>query len=137
MAAEYFEAQRFYFVIPQGAHFHLEWPAFIDAATGEPFDFTADGGWVGRMDVRDAGGALIATFRSDGSGDGTITFREDGVVVADLPAVKTATLAPTQTYGGAGNSSKVYADLELVDPTTSEPWRFFSGHGKITQEVTQ
>lgn len=137
MTAAYFQAAQFYFEIAQGSHFHLEWPPFMDAETGEPFDFVADGAWVGRMDVRDGSGNLVATFRSNGGGDGTIAFDSAGVVSADLPAAKTAALTPTQQYARPGLPSKVYADLELVDPTTNEPWRFFRGHGKITQEVTQ
>ena len=44
----------FRFEITQGAHFHLELPPFLDAETGNPFNFTTDpeGTWTARLRSR-------------------------------------------------------------------------------------
>lgn len=123
-----FQPLAFYFDIPQGTHFHLEFPHFIDADTGERFDFTADteGTWTARMEVRTKDGSPVAAFATSGE-NGVITLGSDGVVQLDLNAAYTVNLS---------EPGVLLADLELTDPADDEPWRFYTGRGRITREVT-
>lgn len=129
-----FTPQQFYFSIQQGAHFHLEFSAFVDAATGEPFDFTAEA-WVAKMDVKTKDGSPVCSFATSGE-NGTITLRSDGTVGVDLRSQYTSALTPTVDYQSNAGPSPVYADLVLIDPTDSEPWVWFTGKGQIRKQVT-
>lgn len=135
MTATYFEPPVFHFTIPQGQHFHIEFPAFLDATTGEAFDFTADpeGDWSARMDLCNESGSVLTTFASDGSEDGSITLGSDGVVACDLNDEYTAALPAPSTYV---STTLARADLVLTDPTDGEDWLWFKGRGKITKKVT-
>jgi hypothetical protein len=127
----------FGFVIPQGQHFHLEFPPFVDTDTGEVFDFTDDpaGEWTARMDVRPANseGPVAVFATSDESG--LIELGSDGVVRLDMEATITDALTPTTEFGG-GSHGPLYADLVLIDPADGEPWLWFKGTGQITKKVT-
>lgn len=129
-----FTPAQFYFQIQQGQHFHLEFPPFVDVATGEAFDFTAEA-WVGRLDVKSQGGAVVVSFASSGE-DGVVTFGSDGSVALDLNASFTAALTPTSDFNSSPNSSPLYGDLVLTDPVDDEPWVWYVGKGQIRKQVT-
>lgn len=132
--ADTYRPALFSFFIPQGQHFHLEFPPFLDATTGVPFDFTADPGWIGRVDVVEQDGTAVVSFATSGE-DGLVTLDSQGVPSLDLAAAFTAALEPTTEYGGAAKGP-YYGDLVLTDPTDSEPWLWFKGTGHVTREVT-
>jgi hypothetical protein len=139
MPPTHYTTNQFFFEIPQGGHFSLVFPTYLDVNTGLPFDFVGDteGTWIGRMQIRDKAGTLLATLHSDPGTDpdGTITFDDDGHVTAELPSAFTTALTPTSPYAGTVNGT-VYADLEVIDPADNEVYRDFTGAGSITQEVT-
>lgn len=135
-ASDYYQPPVFYFVIPQGQHFHLELPAFLDADTGEPFDFTADplGTWAGRMDVITRSGSTVVSFATSGE-DGVISLGSDGVVSLDMADEYTANLSATKSIvGNAG--AMLYGDVVLTDPADGEDWLHFKGKGHVTERVT-
>jgi len=116
-----------YLTIDLGGHFIFTWPPFVDQ-TGEPIDFTADGTWIHRLEVRDTfGGNLLTRFHSNGTWDGTIFGSADGHLTAELTAAKTALLTPIP---------RAVFDLKTVDPLTGKTWRMAEGFVRIKPEST-
>ena len=131
-----YEPGEFVFVIPQGQHFHLEFPPFLDAVTGERFNFPDDpeGAWDGRMDVRNASGEVLISFATSGE-DGTVTLDEYGVASVDLLATYTGALDETTGLPGIGGLV-LAGDLVLTDPIDGQPRLWFKGRGKVTRRIT-
>lgn len=128
---------RFSFDIPQGAHFHLEFPPMADPETSLPFDFANDpeGNWTARMEIRTADGDLAAAFATSGE-DGVITLDTEGVIALDMTEEFTAALTATYDPKSYSGQRSLFADLELVDPADGTTWRWFTGKGRITKEIT-
>lgn len=132
-----FQPFTFYFEIPQASHFRLQFPPFMDAATGLPFDFPGDsaGAWTGRMDVRTVDGAVVASFATSGA-TGTMALSSQGIVSVEMTAANTATLTETTDFTGTAVGGQLVADLQLTDPADGEPWRWGNGRGRIRKQVT-
>lgn len=133
-----FQPRSFEFEIQQGAHFHLEFPPFLDVATGDPFDFTAEA-WGARMDVlartTDGGSETVCSFAVTGE-NGKVTLRADGTVAFDLADEYTTALDPTTAVQWSSAKTAVYGDLVLTDPVDGEHWAWFRGIGSIRKQVT-
>lgn len=128
-----FRPPEFRFSIPQGQHFHLEFPLFVDTATGELYDFTAGGGCTADLDLVKADGTVLTSFATAGA-DGVITLDAAGGVALDLTATFTDALEPTKEYAGASHGP-VFGDLVITD-LDGKPWLMAKGAGDITRKVT-
>lgn len=126
-----YRPHRFYFVIPQGQAFHLEFPPFVDTTTGELYDFVA-AGCTARMDVITAEGAAVTAFATSGE-DGVITLTAYGEVQLDLADTLTDALTPTTEYAGASHGP-VFGDLVITQDGV--PYLMAKGTGEITRKVT-
>lgn len=115
-----------------GSHFTASWNC--EDVDGVPFDFIFNPGWVARMEVRDATDLLVTRFHSDPAKNGalpdfwpgTFSFDAIGNVTADLTSANTVGLP-----AGVHNF-----DLELLDPSDSEPRVHVRGRFRIDPEVT-
>lgn len=132
----------FRFEITQGGNFHLEFPPFLDATTGQPFSFTADpeGTWTARLELRpvdDPDADPVAVFStSPGAGEGTIELDGFGVMSLDMNDVDTLALTATQEYTAASHGALV-GDVVLVDPVDGSPWVWFRGFGQVARQITE
>lgn len=128
-------------IVRRGAGWHWE-NQWIDTNTGEPFDFTTATLTL-TSTLRDPSGAVLAVLNNLGTGDGTLSGDDFGVLSWDLPMAVVDTLPITRTYRTTSDRrvaswrdrGLIVFDLQ-VDDGVNDPWTFFDGQLVVCAPIT-